>query len=175
MPSKLSKRHALYIHIYIYIYIYIYIICPPMFPIVLPHFRLYGVVSLHMCVLPYKYPYAQGCDLSWTYSNDTSHYCRFMIGHCLGRMVKYWKCCPSWWSCAKQWVGAGESDSWAQPHFLLLCHTPKPVTYDTNTMPLWPYLDAIRPSLWPINEPTVICLFIWIPCAHGCDLSMNLQ
>ena len=26
-----------------------------MFPIFLPHFRLYGVVSLHMRVLPYKY------------------------------------------------------------------------------------------------------------------------
>ena len=30
----------------------------------LPHFRLYKVVSLHTCVLPYKYPYPQGCDLS---------------------------------------------------------------------------------------------------------------
>ena len=55
-----------------------------------------------MRFLPYKYPYAQGCDLSRTYSNDTSHYCRFMIGHCLGRMVKYCKCCPNWWSNAKQ-------------------------------------------------------------------------
>ena len=34
-------------------------------------------------------PYAQGCDLSCTYSNDRSHYCTFMIGHCLGRMVIY--------------------------------------------------------------------------------------
>ena len=39
-------------------------LCPPLFPMFLPHFRLYEVVSLHMCVLPYKYPYAQGCDLS---------------------------------------------------------------------------------------------------------------
>ena len=37
---------------------------PPIFTSFLPHFRLYGVVSLHMCVLPYKYQYAQGCDLS---------------------------------------------------------------------------------------------------------------
>ena len=32
--------------------------CPPIspiFPIVLPHFRLYEVVSLHMCFLPFKY------------------------------------------------------------------------------------------------------------------------
>ena len=60
---------------------------------------LYEAVPLHMCVLPYKYPYTQGCDLSCTYYdptvNDRSHYCRFMIGHCLGRMVKYWKCCCS--------------------------------------------------------------------------------
>ena len=27
----------------------------PICPTFLPHFRLYGVVSLHMCVLPYKY------------------------------------------------------------------------------------------------------------------------
>ena len=26
----------------------------PIFPIFLPHFRLYEVVSLHMCVLPYR-------------------------------------------------------------------------------------------------------------------------
>ena len=30
-------------------------LCPTIFPIFLPHFRLYEVVSLHMCVLPYKY------------------------------------------------------------------------------------------------------------------------
>ena len=29
--------------------------CLPRFSIVLPHFRLYEVVSLHMCVPPYKY------------------------------------------------------------------------------------------------------------------------
>ena len=28
---------------------------PPIFPIFLPHFRLYAVASLHVCVLPYKY------------------------------------------------------------------------------------------------------------------------
>ena len=37
---------------------------PPISPMSLPHFRLYEVVSLHMCALPYKYPYAQGCALS---------------------------------------------------------------------------------------------------------------
>ena len=36
----------------------------PVFPVSIPHFRLYKVVSLYMCVLPYKYPYAPGCDLS---------------------------------------------------------------------------------------------------------------
>ena len=35
-----------------------------MYPIVLPRFRLYEVASLRMCVLPYKYPHAQGSDLS---------------------------------------------------------------------------------------------------------------
>ena len=34
-------------------------------------------------------PYAQGSDLRWTYSNVTYHYCRFMIGHSLGRMGIY--------------------------------------------------------------------------------------
>ena len=38
--------------------------CPPMVTICLPHFRSYEAASLYMCVLPYKYPYAQGCDLS---------------------------------------------------------------------------------------------------------------
>ena len=42
----------------------------------------------YMCVLPYKYPFAQDCGLSCTYSNGRPHYCKFMIGHCLGRMVK---------------------------------------------------------------------------------------
>ena len=28
---------------------------PPKFPNFLPHFRLYQVVSLHMCLLPHKY------------------------------------------------------------------------------------------------------------------------
>ena len=37
------------------IYIYIYIYCPPTFPIFLPQSRLYGVVLLHVCVLPSKY------------------------------------------------------------------------------------------------------------------------
>ena len=31
------------------------IYCPPIFLLFLPHFRLYEVVSLHRCVLPYKY------------------------------------------------------------------------------------------------------------------------
>ena len=30
-------------------------VCPRIFPILLPHFRLYEVASLHMCVLPYTY------------------------------------------------------------------------------------------------------------------------
>ena len=30
-------------------------LCPLIFPTSLPHFRLYEVVALHMCVLPYKY------------------------------------------------------------------------------------------------------------------------
>ena len=30
-------------------------LCPPICPISLPHFRLYEVVLLHVCVLPYKY------------------------------------------------------------------------------------------------------------------------
>ena len=30
-------------------------VCPPIFPICVPHFRLYEVVSLHMCVFSYKY------------------------------------------------------------------------------------------------------------------------
>ena len=42
----------------------IILFAPQIFPIFLPHFRLYEVVSLHRCVLAYKYPYAQGCDLS---------------------------------------------------------------------------------------------------------------
>ena len=71
------------------------IISPPVFPSLLPLFRLYGELSLHRCVRPYTCPYAQGCDLSCTYSNDTPHYCSFVIGHCLGRIVKYWKCCSN--------------------------------------------------------------------------------
>ena len=39
-------------------------LCSPIFTICLPHFRSYEVVLLHMCGRPYKYPYAQGCDLS---------------------------------------------------------------------------------------------------------------
>ena len=31
-------------------------------------------------------PYAQGSDLSCTYSNVAYHYCRFMIGHSLWRI-----------------------------------------------------------------------------------------
>ena len=57
---------------------------PPVSPdisYVLPTSRLYEVVSLHMCVLPYIYPYAQGCDLSSTYNIDGSQYGRFIIGH----------------------------------------------------------------------------------------------
>ena len=41
----------------------------PIFLLFLPHFRLYGVVSLHRCVLPYKYrrilemlPKLRGCN-----------------------------------------------------------------------------------------------------------------
>ena len=67
---------------------------PRYFPFSCHIYRLYKVASLHMCVLPYKYPCAHGCDLPCTYSNDRPHYCRF-LGHCLGRMVKYWKCCPN--------------------------------------------------------------------------------
>ena len=37
---------------------------PPHISLFLPHFRLYEVVSLHRCVRPYKYPYAQCGDLS---------------------------------------------------------------------------------------------------------------
>ena len=37
------------------IYILIFIYFPTIFPIFLPLFRLYEVVLLHMCVLPYKY------------------------------------------------------------------------------------------------------------------------
>ena len=59
----------------------------------------YEVVSLHMCVLACMHLHAQGCDLSRTYSNDRSRYCWFMTGHCFGRMVNYWKCCPSWRGC----------------------------------------------------------------------------
>ena len=33
---------------------------------------------------------------------NRSHYCRFMVGHSLKRMVTYWKCCPNWWSCVKK-------------------------------------------------------------------------
>ena len=44
-------------------------LCHTIFPIFLPLFRLYEVVSRHRCVLPYKYPYAQGRDLSCPYSN----------------------------------------------------------------------------------------------------------
>ena len=33
---------------------------PSIFPIFSPHFRLYEVTPLHMRVLPYEYPYAQG-------------------------------------------------------------------------------------------------------------------
>ena len=43
---------------------FIIIICPPIYLFFLPHFRLYEAVLLHRCVLLYKYPYAQGCDLS---------------------------------------------------------------------------------------------------------------
>ena len=39
-------------------------LCLRGFPLFVPHFRLYEVVSLHRCVLAYKHPYAQGCDLS---------------------------------------------------------------------------------------------------------------
>ena len=53
----------IYIYTQIYIYIYVYYFFP-MFPIFVPHFRSYEVASLHRCVLPYKYPYAQCCDLS---------------------------------------------------------------------------------------------------------------
>ena len=54
---------------------------PQIFPIFLPHFRLYEVVSLHACVLPYK------CRKILEMLLKLMKLCRYA--------VKYWKCCSN--------------------------------------------------------------------------------